>query len=178
MQSNENYDASTTTGSEMGRVKRLVEGTFGFYHNAIKWGIVAGLFMGAYLLIIQIFNGDNVIALGFLQYLILFLVLGMELKKYKQYASPESFYQKGIALGAVTSFIAAITIVLVDVIAALISNDLAFGKFGLYIDGPGNFMVIGGAIALETLVFGMICTFIWLQYLKSRSAVSDRGRVD
>ena len=69
-------------------------------------------------------------------------------------------------MGAYTTLVSALTVVILNFVISIIAPDLGFTKFNLEINSPGDFLATSGAIFFEILVFGMIGTFIFLQYLK------------
>ena len=141
---------------------------FRFNASALSWGLMAGLFMGVYLLFLQMSMADGSVGWTFAKHLFLAGFLGWGLWKYHEIDDSTKFFQRGILLGAMTTFYAALTLVAVAFAVAGIAPDLAFDKFGQAIDSPSDLIVTNTALFLEVLVFGMVLTFIWLQYLKNR----------
>ena len=140
---------------------------FKYHASALSWGLAAGLFMAVFLLFLQMAGQDS-IALKFFKYVFLIGFLGWGLWKYRTIDQSSSFFQQGIKLGAMTTFYAALSLVVVGFVVALAAPDLAFQKFNLAVDSPGDLIVTNVVIFFEVLVFGMVATFIWLQYLKNK----------
>ncbi|MEL6924629.1 MAG: hypothetical protein AAFO94_11345, partial [Bacteroidota bacterium] len=72
-------------------------------------------------------------------------------------------------VGASVSIVAALTVVLINFIATAIAPELTIQKYNQSINTLPEFLATNVGIILETFVFGMITTFICLQYLKQKS---------
>jgi len=132
--------------------------------SAIFYGAIAGLLMSLFLSVSGFYiTGDNA-GFGFLKYIILGAALVWLMIKTRNSTAPGLHFKNGI----VTGLFASLTAAVVNVIAILIFG----GKHAL--SGPLNEV---GAVALnrgtlagitffETIVAGMILTFIMLQFLK------------
>lgn len=143
---------------------------FQFHGAALGWGLTAGLLMGVYLLFLQLAGAGDAVALKFLKYLILAGCLGWGLWRYRSVDRSGKFFSRGIVLGALTTFYAAVSLIAVGFLAGAVAPELAFEKFSLRVNSPGDLLVTNIAIFFEVLVFGLVITFIGLQYLKNRSA--------
>ncbi len=141
---------------------------FKIYPAATMYGLTAGLLMGIYLIMLQMIEMDSSISLKFLKYIVLIGVLGWGLHRYRQQNANGTFFANGIRIGALATLISAATLIVINVLVSLVMPEWAFNKFNLAIDSPGTFLITSGAIFFEVLVFGMVSTFIWLQYLKNR----------
>lgn len=150
--------------SQKDSAKKLI-----FWPNILAWGIVAGLGMGAYILLLHAIGAVDIIALKFMKYLVLAGILGTVLSKYRKLNSTATFFQNGISIGSVISFTSAITFLLVNFVVTILTPALSFTKFGKTVDTPFDFLVISGGTFFEILVFGLIGTFIWIQILKRRA---------
>ncbi len=130
--------------------------------------------MGLYLVALQLFGFESTIVLKFLKYLLLIGVLGWGLTRFRKMIPDKTFFQNGILLGVLTTFISALTLIAINIVVSLLNPEWAFNKFNLAIDSPASFLVTSGAIFFEVLVFGLVSTFIWLQYLKGRQNAITR----
>lgn len=158
----------TSNKTEMQKTKSMANKEYKLWPNAISLGTIAGFLMGAYLLTLQIVGAGDSIGLKFFKYLFLLFALGMGISAYRKYNPTSSFFKNGIAMGAYITIISALVVVVIDFVISIISPDLSFNKFNLEINSPGDFLTTIGAIFFEILVFGMIGTFIFLQYLKGK----------
>ena len=138
--------------------------------DSLKWGVQAGLLMGAYLLLLHVFGGGDSVALKFLKYLFLFGVLGRGLTLYRKQNSKPAFFQNGIRIGALTTFFGALTLLFVNLVVSIIAPEYSFNRFNLEVNSPMDFLITSGTLFFEVLVFGMVGTFIWLQYLKRNTS--------
>lgn len=132
--------------------------------RGILYGAVAGTLMSLFLPVSGFFiTGDNA-GFGFLKYLILGAVLVLLLFRAKKLTPPVLFFKNGMVSGLFTSVTAAV----VSVIATLLFNTkealstpvTEAGEVAL------NRGVLAGFTFFETLVAGIILTFILLQFLK------------
>ncbi|MBK8966996.1 MAG: hypothetical protein R3D58_05135 [Saprospiraceae bacterium] len=144
------------------------------YPMATLGGLSAGFFMGVYLVALQVFGFDGTIVLKFFKYLILVGILGWGLVRFRQMIPGKTFFQNGILLGVLTTFISGLTLIAINIVVSLLNPEWAFNKFNLAIESPGTFLVTSGAIFFEVLVFGLVGTFIWLQYLKGKRRSDTR----
>lgn len=156
----------TTNKTEMQKIKNIANKEYKIWPNAISLGVVAGFLMSAYLLTLQFVGAEDAIGLKFLKYLFLLLILGVGINAYRKYDPTSSFFKNGIVMGSYTTLVSALTVVVINFVISVISPDLSFNKFNLEINSPGDFLTVSGALFFEILVFGMIGTFIFLQYLK------------
>lgn len=155
-----------TNKTEMQKLKNMPNKEYKIWPNAMGLGTVAGILMAAYLLILQIAGAESSIGLKFFKYLFLLLVLGLGISAYRRHNPTSTFFKNGIVVGAYTTLISALTVVIINFLISIIAPEFSFNKFNLEINTPGDFLATSGAIFFEILVFGMIGTFIFLQYLK------------
>lgn len=141
---------------------------FNFYWNGAKWGIISGIAMALYLFVLNFYEVSELIGIKFLKYLILGSILVYGLNTYKKYLDKTFTFKKGILLGLYTTFVSALSLILMNVLAYFFTDSLAFDKFSVSSDNFGDFAVISGGLFFEVIVYGMIITFIILQYLKTK----------
>lgn len=141
---------------------------YSIYPVATLGGLSAGFLMGLYLVALQLFGLDGTIMLKFFKYLILIGMLGWGLSRFRQMIPGKTFFQNGILLGVLITFISALTLIAINIVVSLLNPEWAFNKFNLAVKSPAAFLVTSGAIFFEVLVFGLVGTFIWLQYLKGK----------
>ncbi len=141
---------------------------FNFYGSGAKWGIICGIAMAMYLFALNYYGIDELIGMKFLKYLILVSILAYGLTTYKNYLAEAFKFKKGILLGLYTTFVSAFSLILMNMVAYLFSDSLAFDKFQVESNSFGDFAVITGALFFEVIVYGMIITFIILQFLKTQ----------
>lgn len=164
---------SNSSTSELNKLKHLADKKSNMSPNPALLGLAAGTLMAFYLLLLQISGKEQVIGLKFIKYLFLAGALGYGLFRYRKWNLTKTFFKNGIRIGFYTTMVAAITVVAFDLIVSIIAPEYSFNKFSLSVSSPADFFVISGAIFFEILVFGMIGTFIFLQYLKG----SDKGNI-
>ena len=136
--------------------------------RGIGLGIQTGALMGLYLIGLDALNLMDNIALKFAKYLVLIAFLGFALKNLKDALPKGELFRNGMQLGAYLTVAAGLSLFAINLFAFLISPELVFEKFNLNPDGLGDTLVIGVAVFFETLVAGLVSTFIWLQFYKSR----------
>jgi hypothetical protein len=136
--------------------------------QSLIWGVQAGLWMGLFILLVNALGGEDNIALKFAKYLLLFGVLGWVLYRYRKVNRTKTYFQKGIALGAMTTFFSGLTFLLVDLVVSIANPDLSFTRFGYEVNSAFDFLTVTGGVFFEILVFGMISASIWLVYFNRR----------
>ena len=132
--------------------------------SAILYGAIAGVLMSLFLSVSGFYiTGDNA-GFGFLKYLILGAALVWLMVKTKDVTAPGLHFKNGI----VTGLFASLTAAVISAVAILLFG----GKHAL--SGPLeeigavalNRSTLAGITFFETIVAGMILTFIMLQFLK------------
>lgn len=146
-----------------------------FYRYGARQGLLAGLLMGIYLLVLRFAGYGGQLALDMLKYLILAAVLGYSLYDYRGFLPRGRFFGNGILLGLLITFVSAITLIGFLLVSFAFGADVtgSIGKFAIDIDTVSEILVLHGALFFEVLVFGMILTFIWLQGFKTRRDFSE-----
>lgn len=130
-----------------------------------RYGLAAGIGISIVLLLFQLSGNDFSPFAKLVKYLVLASVVGVSLNNYKKLV-PERIFIKGLSFGLKLSIVAAITVVLVNIVLFLINPEIAFSKYSLVPDTFSKMGMISGVLFFETLVFGSLITFIVLQYLK------------
>lgn len=132
--------------------------------NAILYGVISGALMSLFLGVSGFYiTGENA-GFGFLKYLILGAALVLLLNKTKATTPPGLVFKNGI----VTGLIASVTAAIISAAAILLFN----GRNALEgpLEGGADIMLNRGTLAgitfFETVVAGMILSFIMLQFLK------------
>ncbi len=134
-----------------------------------QFGIYAGLGMALVLFVFQLSGHDYQPLLKYSNYLMLALMIIIALNIYNKNSRGDIFV-KGLKVGFKTSFVAAITLVVINLIIYLVDPAFTFSKFSIE---PSNMLqtaTVSGALFFETLVFGSLIAFATLQYLKGDRA--------
>ena len=131
----------------------------------IKYGLIAGVLMSIYLLIIN-WGADVGMTFKFIKYVILGIVLAYALGKYKIGAPKFVFFKRGMMLGAIASGVSALVVAISNMAVYLFAPSATFQKFGLVTNSVGDAMVLSSVLLVEIFALGMILTFICLQYYK------------
>ena len=140
-----------------------------YFKSAIKWGVATGIIMSLYLFAIDYATTSNVIALKFLKYIFLIGAIAIAIPRYINNVDRTVKFSKGISFGAYLTITSAITMVILNFIAYLTTDSLAFDKFNSYSNSGWKLLFITGGIFFEVLVFGMISTFVVLQAIKDKT---------
>ena len=141
---------------------------FNFFGIGAALGVSAGVGMALFLFALNFFGAEESIGLKFIKYLILAGFLAFGLSGYKNQLGEYFKFKKGITYGLFIAFISALSLVFLNLLAFGFSDQIAFEKFQLEPNTFGQTALISGAIFFEVLVYGMIITFIILQYLKTK----------
>ena len=164
-----------TTSNKPNPDKVIRKGTFKFYRDGIRWGIAGGLGMAAFLVLGQLMVPEGSIALKFFKYISLGAVLIFGLSMQRSYMQDDYKFRDGMLLGAFTTLVSAITLIICNIVLFATTDSFAFDKFSKTADSFGNVMLLNGVIFFEVLVFGMIITFICLQSLKPKRPSTERA---
>ena len=146
------------------------EMSFSHSQNAIFYGAFygafSGLLMGLFIVSLYFFGASENIGLKIAKYLILFGAIGFGLNDFVRFSEPNTFFKKGITFGAITTLIAGLTFIAMNIMIFLVNENYAFGRFFQDSDSVFNLAVSSSSAFFEILVFGMISTLVSLQYLK------------
>ena len=130
------------------------------------YGVITGFLMAAILLIFQITHHDYSPGLKLISYFFLGGFIVASLVQYKSRAKDRKIFFKGMFLGNKLSFFAGVTLVLLNFVLFIVSKDYAFSKYTIEPTTITQLLMVSFALLFETIVFGMIVTFVTLQYLK------------
>lgn len=157
------YEMISAKGRETKKssIKKVRERKFRF-----RYGIFAGLTMGFFIALFQIFDAEITIAARFFKWLILVGFLGFGLKALKDVSEPVKFFIDSITFGFQNTIAAALAFIGVNFILFAINPEFAFQKFTMASETFRELLIVSGSLFFEVLVYGMIITFIWLQILK------------
>ena len=137
----------------------------------IRRGIEAGALMALFLVILEAtVPEDTAAGLRFLQYLILGGMLYYALSYTRDHYPQTGYFQEGMQIGAGISVISALTVIAVNLISFMLGTSMTLEKYSRGNESVGEFLSTNGILFFEIFVFGMILTFICLQYLKTRSS--------
>jgi len=158
------FEKSATTNNS----KAIYDNTFMFYRDGTRWGIAAGVGMAIFLVVAQLTSMGDSIGLKFFKYLVLGGVLAFGLSVQRGYLRGDYNFKNGIMLGAYITFVSALTLSLMNIFIFFTTDDLAFDKFSVEGNTFGDVVLVSVALFFEVLVFGMIATFIRMQFIKPK----------
>jgi len=158
--------AANPDKKEMDKVKEVLPRSFNFYWRGAVWGVLAGSLMALFLTFLQVVSSENVMTAGFLKHIILAVILGFALNNYKKYLFKDTIFKNGILYGGYITLLSAVVITLVNMATFYYVDQFSVEKFGVKAEDTADFFSVSGAVFFEVFVFGMIITFIILQYLK------------
>lgn len=142
--------------------------SFKFYSFAGSRGLLAGILMGGYVLILEILGAGDILALKLLKYIILGVILYRALRTYKFISPPGKTFKDGIVMGAGITIVAGLVFVAIHLISFFVEQNVVFERFSLNsrVDDFGKALMLSWAYLLETFIVGMTLAFISLQFLK------------
>lgn len=140
----------------------------GFYHRATMYGMIAGVGMAAYLLVLTLLGYSASVGLSFLKHVVLFVVLSVAVNHVRHRMPEYKLFNTGMRMGAVVTVASGITLVVLNMLAYSISTSVILQSFATKVTGWRQLLVLEVAIFLEVLVFGGILTLCILQFLKRR----------
>lgn len=138
-------------------------------------GLLAGILMAAFLILVQVAQTDHSPWLKFVKYFILAAFLGLALKKTKNDHAPLTFFKRGIQLTIGISLVAGITLVLINSLLYFLAPEMTFNKFTLEAENVGELLILNVALLFEVFVYGMILGFIFLQLLKYQDPKGEKA---
>ncbi len=168
MQTTEELSTTTYPDTTDPLRKKTPDPRFDFYGTAFRNGVTAGALMGLYLIVIHLIPGEDGAGLKFIRYVFLAWIIATMLSRAKAFFPPVSFFKSGISLGLLTSIIAGLTLFAIHFVAFLSGSDLRPDRFTMEANSMGHFLILGVTMIFEVLVYGMVITFVSLQYLKYR----------
>ncbi len=142
------------------------------YPKSLMYGIISGLLIGLYLVFLGLAGMADNIYLNFSKLIILVGILGIGLYNLRKECPLDTYFPKGIELGGLTTLFCALTLglVYVAISVAMPETNFSYGFSEPVAEDINSSHVFAGAGStfFETLVAGLIGTFIWLQYFKGR----------
>lgn len=141
------------------------------FSNAIKTGLVGGLVMIGYLLLVELLFSGDLLGIKFLKYLVLAIPMAVGISKLKdRMKNKYRFFQKGIAHSAVVSATAAVVMMLAYFITIPFDNytlaTITTSMASLN-TSTSNFMVpflSSMMLFMEVFVMSMITSFAIILY--------------
>lgn len=168
-------DQKSEKRPEMDKVQRVVRRKIDIFPSSIIWGVAAGILMGLYLMLLDIVGASENIYLIFLKYIFLVPILWWGLSRYRNYNLENSFFQKAILLGTLTSFFSSLTLFFMSLFVSLLNPEWSFGQYIFSdVNSPGDAITNAMTVSFEVTVLGGIAAFAIVQYLKGR----DEDEVD
>jgi hypothetical protein len=143
---------------------REVNRPFNYVQNALSYGILGGIVLGAYQCLIGGADGTINIGMELLGFLLLTPFLLLALRKFRNYHAGGEIFKMGIIHGMSISAVASLLMAVIATIgmAWFVPQDMMLEKLDI-----GEIVVNSSFQILVGIVFGMTITFIILQGLKS-----------
>lgn len=140
--------------------------TYRFYEKGIRYGLISGILMSLYLLLLRGVGEGGNMPLKFLTFLILGGVITYAINERRGQKKRGELFKKGILTGVFISFVTASTILLFETAVYLLDYEWLVPMFKNKITGIIEFAAFSSMMFLQTMLFGLILTFITLQYYK------------
>lgn len=148
-------------------IKESEESRFPFYTKALMGGIMAGIGMGLVLLMINSTVEGVHTGWSFAKYLVIGLILAILIGEYKASSAKGKTFKDGIVLGGFTTLCSAVVLIAFNtLINAVGIESIQTTRYNVEADSLSNILMLNGVLFFECLVFGMVFTFIWLQFFK------------
>lgn len=132
-----------------------------------KYGVIMGAILSGLLLIFQIAGKDYSPFGKLTKFIVIFIMITWVLNMLKNRIKGDIFI-KGLSVGTKMSMVAALLVIVINVILFAVAQDISFSRYGLE---PTSFMdlaMISAILFFEIFVFGSLIAFIVLQYLKGK----------
>ncbi len=139
---------------------------FRFWKVAISYGVLGGVLMGLYLLLLNMASDDPSSWLKFSKHLIMIPIMGVVLKQYKAHLPEGKIFKDGIKLSAAVATLAAFTLIIFDHILWFVAPEISFEQFMNENNSYADLFINDSYLAVETWVFTMVTGFVWLQWIK------------
>ena len=148
--------------------------SFNVPKEARKYGIILGLFMSAYLLIVNLVYPEVPIGVRFAKHLLIIPVVWYATKTYAEsiYSGQEVFKTE-IGLLFRIGLWATAVIATLNLVLSAINPELGFEQFLNENNTFGDAMMNSFFVAMETLVFVIIIGFVFMQYYKRGGSPED-----
>ena len=133
---------------------------------SVRFGLLAGILMGAILVLFEYAWGDTAPYLKLLQFVPLFVCIGLAIKVFKQQMHGRKIFIKGFDIGFRSSLVAGVILFVLNVMLFIFANNLAFSVFTIEPHSIGQAFIVSSILLFGTIAFGLIFSFINLTYLK------------
>jgi hypothetical protein len=137
------------------------------YRRLVQYGLLAGLGMSLFLLWINSSVSGIHTGWSMVKYLILGGFPGLLMYQNKK-ASPSGYtFKYGIILGLITSVVAAPVLIAASTLMSSVGLEaIVTERYNLRANNLLNTMTNNGVFLFDSMVFGMILNFMWLQLFK------------
>lgn len=146
---------------------------FKFYKVGRNTGLLTGAIIAVFAFLVESFVSNEysayIIPLGFIVMGILFY---RALVEYKHSLQDDTIFRNGMLLGGYMSIISAVVVTGLVALFHAIFRNVEPSTFTEEVETVGQFAVFNGILFFETLVFGILITFIILQGIKGKSRTS------
>lgn len=138
------------------------------------WGVILGLSVSVYLLIVNQLFDDLPVSVRFAKHLIIIPIVWISTKKYAEaiYGS-HGIFKAEIGLLFRIGAWATIVIAILNITLSAFSPQLGFEQFLNDNTSFGDAMMNSFFVAMETLVFVVIVGFVFMQYYKNGGSPED-----
>ncbi|MEM9990409.1 MAG: DUF4199 domain-containing protein [Bacteroidota bacterium] len=149
------------------RTEKREREAFNVWQKSRKYGLVAGVIMAAYLLLLQTTgNGDSEF-LKMLKYIPFIGIIYYGLSQYKKYLPKGKLFKNGLVFGIYVSAISAlITTAIMTMYYGIKPETVEMTTFQNSVNSTLQLMLTDVMLALEIFGLGLISTFICLQGMK------------
>lgn len=143
-----------------------VQSNYPFFKEGIKYGVIIGLIMAAYLFLLNAITDDISTVFKMIKNLAFIPFIGLALNAYKKALPQGKIFKDGFMLIALIGVVAGGTLAAANVIVSLIIPEISFQQFMNEGDSVGDVLMNSFFLATESFVFAMVIGFAFLQFLK------------
>ncbi|MGB3801449.1 MAG: hypothetical protein WA952_16650 [Lewinella sp.] len=167
-------EASSAARENPPRLEDPPSSSFNVAKEARKYGIILGLLVSAYLLVVNQLYGDVPISVRFAKHLLIIPVVWYATKTYAEsiYSGEEVFKTEIGLLFRIGIWTTAV-IATLNITLSAFSPELGFEQFLNDNTSFGDAMMNSFFVAMETLVFVVIIGFVFMQYYKRGGSPED-----
>jgi len=134
----------------------------------MRYGLIAGVLMSLFLLILNIGGDLGNTFLRFFKYILFISVMVYLYKSLKQKKTGRAYLWQHIWQGFIMSLTAAFIVVTLNNVFFLVDESYSLSKYNLYPSSDLSFFIINSSIFLEVVVLGTISSFILFPLFKPK----------
>ena len=160
---------TTTTNQPLQRR----EEDFNFYLQGMLMGAVGGIIIGLILWLTSDAAGYQSLGWKFGSMFIMGIIIWVGMTRYERHLLPDQIYKKGLIFGLYVAIMTGVAVLIVNTIIYLLFGTGSMNMLSYQVNSTTDFMVAEAIWMFVLFVFGMIFSFIAIQFLKTTAPALD-----